>query len=309
MDASSHRSLAPFAFTQYGLVTAEQALQRMSRREFNRRVRDGRLERIRPTVYRCEGAPPSWEQELFGVCLRLGAPAVASHRSAARLWRLEAAASDRLEVTVPPGKSARLVGVTVHHGVLLSSDRTRRFRIPVTSAAMTIIHLANEVGADILELAFDDALRQRHFTVSQVDGRLTRLAGRGRHQLRVLRRLIAERGPGYVPGDSDREDRTYRWIVAAGLPRPVRQYPVILNGQLRRIDLAYPDLKIAIEFDGWEHHQTRRRFDEDRARTIDLQLAGWLMLQFTSRTSRTAVVDKVRQARDQREAARRAGSH
>ena len=309
MATSNSRALTPFAFTQYGLVTAEQALQRMSRRELDRRVRTGQLERIRPTVYRCEGAPPSWEQQLFGVCLRLGPSAVASHRSAARLWRLEPVISDRLEVTVPRGKSARLAGVTVHHAALQSGDRTRRFRIPVTSAVMTLIHLATTVGADTLEAALDDALRQRHTTVTQMDRRLKGMAGSGRRQLRVLRRLIHERGPGYAPGESQWEDQSFRWIIAAGLPAPVRQYPVILDRRRRRIDLAYPDLKIAIEFDGWDRHQIRRRFDDDRARTVDLQLAGWLVLPFTSATLRTVVVDKVREARAQRKAAAQVRSH
>jgi hypothetical protein len=300
MATSHSRSLAPFAFAQYGLVTEEQALQHMSRREFERRVRDGQLERVRPTVYRCEGAPPSWQQDLFAVCLRLGPPAVASHRSAARLWRLDAVGSEKLEITVPRGKSARMAGVIVHHEALLPSDMTHRFRIPVTSAVMTIIHLAAVVGAHVLELALDDALRQHHLTVIQIDRRLRMLGGRGRPQPTVLRRLIDERGPGYVPGESHWEDCIYRWIVAAGHPAPVRQYTVILNGQRRRIDLAYPDLKIAIEFDGWDRHQMRRRFDDDRARTIDLQLAGWLVLVFTSRSSQIEVVEKVGQARAQR---------
>jgi hypothetical protein len=34
--------------------------------------------------------------------------------------------------------------------------------------------------------------------------------------------------------------------VAAGYEAPVRQDAVVLNGRRRRIDLAYPDLKIAI---------------------------------------------------------------
>jgi hypothetical protein len=303
MGPSNAHSLAPFAFTQYGLVTETQAMQRMSRREFDRRLKSGQLERVRPTVYRCEGALPSWEQELLAVCLRLGYPVVASHRSAGRLWRLEAVQTDRLEITAPPGKSARLSGVIVHHGSLASNDVTRRFRIPVTSAVMTILHLASVVAADILELAFDDALRQRHLTVRQLDRRLSLLAGPGRRQLRVLRRLIEARGLGYVPGDSAWEDRIYRWIVAAGFPAPMRQYRVILNDRRRRIDLAYPELKIAVEFDGWDRHQMRRRFDDDRARTIDLQLCGWLVLPFTSRSTRTEVVDKVGRARAQRAAA------
>jgi hypothetical protein len=116
----------------------------------------------------------------------------------------------------------------------------------------------------------------------------------------VLRALLAARGLEYVPGDTSWEDRLYRWIVEAGLPAPERQVWVTLDGASRQLDLAYLELKIAIEFDGWDRHQARRRFDTDRARTIDLQLAGWLVLPFTSRTSRDEVVAKVAQARAKR---------
>jgi len=72
---------------------------------------------------------------------------------------------------------------------------------------------------------------------------------------------------------------------------------VRLNGKPRHIDLAYPDLKIAIEFDGWDRHQMRRKFDDDRARSGDLQLAGWMVLQFTSNSTEQEVIGKVGRAR------------
>jgi very-short-patch-repair endonuclease len=64
--------------------------------------------------------------------------------------------------------------------------------------------------------------------------------------------------------------------------------------------MAYPAMKVAIEFDGWDAHRLRRHFDDDRARTIELQLAGWLVLPFTSRSTETDVVDAVRRALAQR---------
>ncbi len=37
-------------------------------------------------------------------------------------------------------------------------------------------------------------------------------------------------------------------------------------GRRYRIDLCYPDLRIAIEYDGWDFHRGRQSFDADRAR-------------------------------------------
>jgi very-short-patch-repair endonuclease len=50
------------------------------------------------------------------------------------------------------------------------------------------------------------------------------------------------------------------------------------------IDLAYPELKLAIEADGWDAHRSRTAFDSDRARENDLVALGWRVLRFTSRS-------------------------
>jgi len=84
--------------------------------------------------------------------------------------------------------------------------------------------------------------------------------------------------------------------VAAGLPRPVQQHKLRVNGRTIRIDLAYPELRIAIEYDGWEYHSTRGAFDRDRARANELELLGWTVLRFTSKSSDTTMVRTIRTA-------------
>jgi very-short-patch-repair endonuclease len=64
-----------------------------------------------------------------------------------------------------------------------------------------------------------------------------------------------------------------------------------------RIDLAYPDVKLAIELDGWEFHGGRTAFDADRARANDLVLAGWTVVRFTSRSADSDILRCVRGAR------------
>jgi very-short-patch-repair endonuclease len=86
----------------------------------------------------------------------------------------------------------------------------------------------------------------------------------------------------YDESESGLEVRVLRAIVGAGLPEPVQQHWVHVGGRRRRIDLAYPDLKLAIEVDGWGTHNSRSSFDGDRARENDLDIAGWHRLHFTS---------------------------
>lgn len=94
--------------------------------------------------------------------------------------------------------------------------------------------------------------------------------------------MLTGRLPGYEPGDSDLEMRFVRGLLAAGRPELAQQHRVRIGTRRYRIDLAYPDEKLAIELDGWDTHRMRSAFDQDRATANDLVVAGWHVLRFTS---------------------------
>lgn len=76
------------------------------------------------------------------------------------------------------------------------------------------------------------------------------------------------------------------WIVVilaeAGIPAPVLQYSVRdLAGRERyRLDFAWPELKVALEYDGYEAHEGKAELD--RAREEDLRRRGWLVVRVDS---------------------------
>jgi very-short-patch-repair endonuclease len=72
------------------------------------------------------------------------------------------------------------------------------------------------------------------------------------------------------------------------------QHRVRIDGRSYRIDLAYPEVMLAIEYDGWEHHRTRSAFDRDRARGNRLEILGWTVLRFTSQSTDLDIVATVR---------------
>ena len=64
--------------------------------------------------------------------------------------------------------------------------------------------------------------------------------------------------------------------------------------ELDVLDYAYPDVKIVLEFEGWaEHGQVFETFHGDRPRNRRLQLAGWLLLQFTAESTEEEIVRDV----------------
>jgi very-short-patch-repair endonuclease len=136
----------------------------------------------------------------------------------------------------------------------------------------------------------DDALRRRLIRLDRLRSCLGRLAKAPGRRTAVVQDLLAARLPGYDPGDSDLETTVLRLLVASGLPAPVQQHRVRIAGRTFRIDLAYPDRRVAIELDGWEFHKTRTAFDSDRSRANLLVAAGWTLVRFTSRSAETEIV-------------------
>jgi hypothetical protein len=97
----------------------------------------------------------------------------------------------------------------------------------------------------------------------------------------VLREVLETRALGDAINDSVLEARFARLCQLWGLPAPLAQFAVLSAGRWRRIDFAYPDLKIAIEVDGFGPHSGRKAFEDDRARANELEIMGWLILRFT----------------------------
>lgn len=75
------------------------------------------------------------------------------------------------------------------------------------------------------------------------------------------------------------ESRARMALVLGGLPPPAVQHPVVVRGRRYYLDLAYPDLKVAVEYDGADH-RTQQRARRDLEREAALVSAGWRILRF-----------------------------
>ena len=292
----------PIRFTdsarrQHGLVMRSQLRPGLSSRQVDRLLSTGRLEPVRRGVYRVGGAPPTWEQLVLAAVMAGGPGAFASFTCAAALWRLDRFDPDRIEITVPEHRRARLPGVVVHDTMVQGRDHVGTVaRIPTASVARTICDLSSVLPEWRVGLALDDSLRRKLTTIDLVRRVAESLEGRGRRRCTITRRVLEQRLPGFEPGESEPERRLARALVDAGLPTPTVQHRVQLGNRTMRIDLAYPTAKIAIEYDSWQFHSSRSSFDRDRARGNALELRGWLVLRFTSASSMAVIIDTLRTA-------------
>jgi very-short-patch-repair endonuclease len=74
--------------------------------------------------------------------------------------------------------------------------------------------------------------------------------------------------------------------MLAGIPRPETQHVISRAGRfVARVDLAWPDLKIAIEYDGlW--HDDPEQFHRDRRRLNRILGDDWIVLHVTAKRLR-----------------------
>jgi hypothetical protein len=215
--------VADRARTSLGLVTITQldalGVTRQQRRTL---VARGVLVPVHRRVVRHAAHPISWQQTALAGVLAAGAGAVASHTTAAALWRLDGVPdTTAIHVSVASGRQVRpLEGVVVHRSAdLVAADVERRPTVPCTTPARTLIDIAPMVTPCGLEAALDDAERRGLVWRPHLRWRVGQLRGRGRAGVGQVARLL-DRTDGRPLGDTWLEQTALRAIVRAGLPAP-----------------------------------------------------------------------------------------
>jgi hypothetical protein len=163
-----------------------------------------------------------------------------------------------VELTCPRWRRARHNEVIVHETTILAADdQTVVDRIPCTSAARTRFDLASTTRPVMLDANIDAALRRGHVTLADLLATVERLATKGRPGGPRTRAVIAERRVASpAPAESVPERLLADALLRRGLAAPTLHYAVRTpSGEfVARVDLAYPDSRILIEYDSFEHH-------------------------------------------------------
>jgi very-short-patch-repair endonuclease len=145
-----------------------------------------------------------------------------------------------------------------------------------TAPPLSAIDLATFDCAD----AIDIALRTRAATLEGMYQALRLTPNRLGNQQRLKLLIDSRNEPG-----SAAERLAHRILRGAGLTGWRTNFPVVLEGRIYYIDIAFPHLKLAIEIDGL-HEDDEDLFESDRWRQNALVANGWLVLRFTWRMLR-----------------------
>lgn len=275
--------LAARARTQHAVVDRATALASgLDASGLAREVAGGRLERLQAGAYRVAGAPGSWEQVVLAAVLAVGGDAVASHRSAARLWDL-ADGDSTVELSVRRGRGPEPRGAIVHRSSDLAGEWcTQRRGIPVTNPLRTLVDLGAVAPGRVVSDALERALVGRLVSVAAVERARAAHARPGRSGSGVLRRILDARALGDRPAESVLEARMAALLVRHGLPSVAFQHEVRAGGRfVARVDFAYPAQRVAIEVDGLSAHASAAALQHDLTRQNLLVSLGWTALRFT----------------------------
>jgi very-short-patch-repair endonuclease len=256
---------------RHGLMTrAQLAKLGLSDSQIQRRVSAGVLTRALPNVFRVVGSVPTTAQREHAACLWLGPSALLSHASAGMLLKLEGITTYEIHVTVPADERRRGHGIVIHGSDVARHDVRIVDSIPCTSAARTLFDCAISLDDEALEAAFESARRMGLVTPATLKRAVTRRPGAA-----ALRRVLTT--AEHRAAESRLEVKLGRLLRTSRLPVSVSQHRV---GPYR-LDRAWPERRVAVEADGFQHHGRRLAWKRDRKRVGAIEAMGWRLLHVT----------------------------
>ncbi len=283
MGRAGEKRLVQLASKQFGVVSARDFIAcQVSERWLRRRIETGEWIRLYRGVFKLGSNKPNLDQLDMAAMLAAGDDAVLSHTTAARRLGLDVARDESVQITIPVSRNTRkLIGVHMWRSRdLISTDIIKRGPFRLTHLARTMIDLASVLDDVWLRATLDSALRQRKTNLAWIS-RALQEHGRGRRGANRLRTLVREYQHEDEVPDSVLESMAVELARASG--RKPKLHWKVLDGErlIAEVDFAWPEVRLCVELDGWNHHGTRAAFVRDRARDRALVRLGWVVLRYT----------------------------
>lgn len=203
--------------------------------------------------------------------------AVLSHWTAARLWGGRVPDNDFVHVSFMRRVRWRVRGIK-SHSFTHRIDDLRRHGLPVTSPGQTFCHLARFLGLVDLVAFGDSLVGKSRITTDELVAYAEEWVGQYRAEALDAARLVRD------GVDSSPETALRLLMVLAGLPEPTMNVCVRrVDGSIRfRIELAYEDVRVAVEYDGrWHAAPEQRAHDADRREELT-RSQGWHFVVVTA---------------------------
>lgn len=265
-------------FAEHEFLTTAELLTVMTRQQLDVQVRKGGLVRVWYGVY--ARTEPDLRGRLVALDRFLGNHAVACMSTAAQLYGFDTESRSAVHVLDPGIRLRSTANLVVHQrrGAPLVQVKSRT----ATAPGWTAMELARFLPRPRALATFDAALRSGWCGIQDLDAAADAQRGRrGIVKARALLPFVDARA------ESAMESEARLVMLDHGLPRPELQYQLHgRHGESWRVDFAWPDVRVAVEYDSVEWHAGRVEMIRDRARFAGVQDLGWIVIPI--------VVDDVR---------------
>lgn len=241
-------------------------------------LRGPAVQRLFQGVYALAGEPITHELRCSAAALALPPETVITGRSAANLWGVQLArAQDCVHVVVPDRtRIARRTGLDVRRTLIRPNERTPWSEVAVATPLRTTFDLLLDQPLPDAVADLDAVLQAGLVTLPQVTAMVE---GRSDKGIVLARQAVQLADPR---AESRPESRVRVWLVLDGL-HPEPQYWIEdSHGRLARADLAFPEQKVAVEYDGSWRDGELWALNRDRDRLNRVQAAGWEVVFVTA---------------------------
>jgi hypothetical protein len=270
---------------QYGVATSDQLLAMgMSRRSVTRAQEHGLLTRVLPGLYRLAGYEWTFEARAMTAQLHCGKRAFLDGTTAGAFLGLRSMPRQRTEVTVIGRVTVRVVPTWM----TINASKPDGTQPVVHPSGLRIGHplhvlrtLASQFNRHRFERAAEDAWHLGLVSPVQAAAYLSQVRRPGLAGVSQMDQWLSTALPRRRPSQSGLEMDALAAIRQAGLPTPVRQHPLVLpTGDLIHLDLAWPDVKFAVEpgHTWWHGGDLRMAADYERDRACGE--VGWHVVRF-----------------------------
>lgn len=184
-------------------------------------------------------------------------------------------------------------GLVVRNDTLAADEVERFGRLPVTTCARTAFDLGRRLQRDAAVARLDALMWARRFAVGDVHALAARYPrARGLKALRMAMPLV-DGGAA-----SPRETWLRLLLTDNGYDNLITQIPIFdRHGLIGVADMGWPELKIAVEYDGDYHRTDRRRYVMDQRKLRRLEALGWIVIRVIAEDDVADVLARVDRAR------------
>lgn len=208
------------------------------------------------------------------------ADAVATHFTSARVLGAPVPDHPLEHVTVSRAEDRRQRhGIRCHVMALAASDIRTVAQLRISTPHRLFVEMTPWLSLVDLVVLGDWLVRREHVTTASLLDYCNRSTAQHARAASAAAAYVRERV------DSPMETRLRMLIVLAGLPEPSVNLKLVLReGTAQvRIDLSYPSVKLAVEYDGRHHVEVVDQWEGDLERREDLDDGNWRIIVVTSK--------------------------